>query len=250
MTKFFNIAFLFTIFFKTTTLLANESLDGSLIICSTNLTSEIKIKEKPLTSTDVLKTYFVKDDPVEIVSQNGEVDMKFSSKDIIRVCKKTEIRVDSITHNIESIPSYPIEFSPSDSSFNLCLLEGDCYIVSSKSDIGEKILQTPLCNIELASGKYLVKASDKFVMIYVLDGSCFILDPKTNKKEQILKRKLGLIVPYPGESGVLITSKEFVDGDVVKFSENVNQLEDLKKSVMIVLMDGKPIGVKLITNAP
>jgi hypothetical protein len=159
----------------------------------------------------------------------------------------SEFRVDAFNQMVQNVDNEPELVRYSDYLLNMSLMNGETYIVnySYNSPNTMCILQTPLANLELNGGKYLIKANQKFVICYVIEGKVAVLHPKTNKKEEVKQGQMAFIVPFPGESSVMITSKSTEPGEFLKQINAIKEVESSRDSVMFVVIDKKVVGVKV-----
>lgn len=230
---------------------AEDFLSGGVFVkTATNdvLINLVGQSESIVNGAVIGKTYNPEDNMIEIITKtNQTMDLQLSTGTQIRVLPGSEFRVDAFNQMVQNVDNEPELVRYSDYLLNMSLMNGEAYIVnySYNSPNTMCILQTPLANLELNGGKYLIKANQKFVICYVVEGKVAILHPKTNKKEEVKQGQMAFVVPFPGESSVMITSKSTEPGELLKQINAIKEVESSKDSVMFIVIDKKVVGVKV-----
>ena len=246
-----NIKNLFIVWALTATiLLAEDFLPGGVFVKSAIDVS--KINSVSPTKTDTLpliigKTYWSLDNILEVLTAEKQTaEFQFSNGALVKVMPSSEFRIDSFNSMVSNSDSQPEIAKFTDTLLNLALMNGESFIVipSHNSPNTMCVLQTPLANIELNGSKVLVKASPKFVIAYIVEGKIAVIDSKTNKKEEIKQGQMAFIVPFPGESHVIVTSKAIEPGELLKQMNMVKELESTKESVIFAVIDKKIVGIR------
>lgn len=194
------------------------------------------------------RTYSSDVESIEIsTSKSQNVLLKLSNEILVELQPNSKFSVDGFNQMVKNDEAEPMLVVYTDYISNLNLLSGDAYISSPlyDSDNTMNVLQTPLANLELSGGKYLVKSSQKFVICYVIDGSVKVFNPKTNKKEVIENDQMAFIVPFPGETGVMVTSKTIESGELLEQTNKIKEIEKNKDSVIFAVIDKKIVGIKV-----
>jgi hypothetical protein len=217
-----------------------------------NSSDNIKLNLVGRTTTETVslvvgKTYSSNTDMLELITRENQlVDLNFSSGLKARIQPDSEFRVDLFNQVVLNADSQPESLVFSDYMLNLALMNGELYVVapsySSKSTMC--IVQTPLANLELNGGKYLIKANQKYVVVYIIDGELGVLNPKNNKKDILKNGQMAFIVPFPGD-GVMVTSKD-IDGDrISQYSSVLKEIESAMDSVIFAIIDKRIVGIKV-----
>jgi len=198
------------------------------------------------------KTYSNDEASLEIITSTNAttgMDLQLSNGTLVRVNPGSEFRVDSFNQMVTNSDGQPETIKFSDYILNMAVMSGDAYVVSPPhaSPNTMVIVQTPLANLELLGGKYLIKSSQKYVIAYVIDGDIAVLDSKTNKKEVVSKGQMAFVVPvaFPTELKLITTSKSIEPSELSKQLLAVKDLESSSNSVMFVVIDKKIVGVKV-----
>jgi hypothetical protein len=127
-------------------------------------------------------------------------------------------------------------------------MNGSAYFVAPKCSSSNTmcVLQTPLMNVELNGGKYHIKATTKYAVIYVLDGTVGIFDNQTNRKVVKQAGTMVFIFPSPMKpTDVMVTDKTIDAIEFRKMAGVVKEMDATKSSVLFALVDGKIIGIKM-----
>lgn len=194
------------------------------------------------------KTYSSDTDMMEFATRETQIiNLRMSTGIRVRIHPSSEFRVDAFNQMIKNSDAQPELIVSSDYTINLALMNGEAFFIVPKYDSSNTmcVLQTPLANLELSGGKYFVKANQKFVICYVVEGSVGVFNPKTNKKDVIQTPQMAFIVPFPGEIGVMVTSKGIDSGELLKQITTLKEIDSSVDSVIFAVIDKKIVGIKV-----
>ena len=195
------------------------------------------------------KTYASENDMFELITKDDqEVILQFSSELLVQVSPDSEFRVDAFNQMVVDSNVQPESLKAGDFILNTALMNGSAYIIAPKYSSPNTIcvLQTPLMNVELNGGKYQIRSTQKFTIIYVLEGTVGVFDTQTNKKTVKQAGTMVLIFPSPMRTGeVMVTEKNIESDEYKKMLSTIKQLETSKPTVLFALVNGKIIGIKL-----
>jgi hypothetical protein len=194
------------------------------------------------------KTYSSEQKIFNLNTDNGDVSLQFSSGLLVQVSPNSEFRVDAFNQMIAAANVEPESLMAGDFILNIALMNGTAYFVAPKyaSSNTMCVLQTPLMNLELNGGKYHVKTSQKFTLVYILDGTIGVFDNQTNKKTVKQAGTMILIFPSPIKATETMVTEKSIDGEEAKKMIGVvKQLDSVKSNTMFVIIDGKIVGVKI-----
>jgi len=243
---------LFIIVAVSLTAIAEDFINGSYYIKSASDGVRFNWVGQSTTETAVLvvgKTYTSENDMFELVTkENQEVILQFSSDLLIQVSPDSEFRVDAFNQMVSDSNAQPEVLKSGDYILNTALMAGSAYVIAPKYSSPNTmcVLQTPLMNIELNGGKYQIKSTPKFTIVYVVEGSVGVFDTQTNKKTVKQAGTMVLIFPSPMKAGdVMVTEKNVESDEYKKITSVLKQLETSKPSIIFALIDGKIVGVKL-----
>jgi len=231
--------------------LSEDFLSGGTYVMSAPDGIKYNLIGQVSTETDNLivgRTYSSDTESIEITTASSQtVLLKLSNEILVELQPDSKFSVDGFNQMVKNDDAEPMVVVYTDYIANLNLLEGDAYISSPTYDSANtmNVLQTPLANLELSGGKYLVKSSQKFVICYVIDGSVKVFNPKTNKKETVEDGQMAFIVPFPGETGVMVTSKTIEPGELLGQTNKVKEIEKNKDSVIFAVINKKIVGIKV-----
>ncbi len=104
----------------------------------------------------------------------------------MKIDQNSEFRVDNFVLDSVSNFKFPHKIEIGTFKLNVSLIRGEFYFSVIKSKpTDEFLVQTPMSNLELESGKYYVSIDEKSVLVYIIDGSLGVYDNITNKKETV-----------------------------------------------------------------
>ena len=231
--------------------ICEDFLNGGTFVKSAGKGSRVSLVGQTTSETlpmVVGRTYSSETDLLEIKTDGTQtIELQLSVGTQVRVHPSSEFRVDMFNQMVKNSDAEPELVDSTDYMLNLALMDGEAFIITPKYSSPNTmcVLQTPLANLELNGGKYFVKASQKFVICYVVEGSVGVFNPKTNKKDTIQTPQMAFIVPFPGEIGVMVTSKGIDSGELLKQINTLKEIESSKDSVIFAVIDKKIVGIKV-----
>lgn len=231
--------------------MCEDFLTGGTFVKSATDGSQINFVGQTTSETAKMvvgRTYSSEMDMLEITTAGTQtIDLQLSTGTLVRVHPSSEFRVDAFNQMVKNSDAEPELVVSADYILNLALMNGEAFIITPKYSSPNTmcVLQTPLANLELNGGKYFVKASQKFVICYVVEGSVGVFNPKTNKKDVIETPQMAFIVPFPGEIGVMVTSKGIDSGELLKQINTLKEIDSSKDSVIFAVIDKKIVGIKV-----
>lgn len=213
-------------------------------------------KEFITNKLEFLKTYDLDINTFEIITKTNESALLyFLNGNIIKIEQDSEFRIDMFSITLKDVPSYPSKITVDCYSMNIALMEGEAYFSIFKNNTNDQvILQTPLTNLGLETGKYYIQSNKKSILIYILDGSLDVYDNVTNKKQAIQANNAVLIHPAPALSlkqleifaDKMTTSvKKAKVGQFSSYLEVVKEFDKLKNEVIFVRVDNRIVGINI-----
>ena len=213
-----------------------------------------KDKTEPLV---VGKTYTFPKESFEITTPtNSETIVYFSNDTLVRLYGNSDFRVDGFSQQVANTTGLPEKVKNSECMLNLALTSGEIEVISSVTDTNSLcVLQTPLVNLGLTKGIYVIHVEEKSVIVSIVEGSIKVYDNVTNKEQDVTSGKLIGIFPY-GEmsarakelfSDKTITAvvKEILPTNLKKLTESVNVLNGYYQYIIFAVIDNKMVGIKL-----
>jgi hypothetical protein len=204
---------------------------------------------------ETMKTYELAVNIFEINTVTNEFStLFFANNTVVKVEQNSEFRVDLFNMMLKDTNAFPYKISVDSYNMNLSLMNGSAYFVVNKGSNDSAMLQTPLSNFGLDTGKYWVQANQKFVLVFILDGTLDVYDNVTNKKNNIDSRNAILIRPIEGVAGkhaelfvdkVSISAKKATPEQLKDMLDVVGNLETIKKDIMFIMVNEKILGVKI-----
>lgn len=204
---------------------------------------------------ETLKTFETDINTFEInTSSNQFANIMLANNTIVRIEQQSEFRVDLLDLNLKDIKPYPSKINVDSYNMNLTLTRGESYFIVKKGINDQAILQTPLSNFGLETGKYWVQSDLKYVIIFVLDGGLDIYNNLTNKKENVKAGNVVIIQPFD----LVLSQKQkelFIDKTTVSIKiakpeqtrKMLNVVDEILKTtegLIWVRIDDKIIAVK------
>lgn len=248
MKKLLTLLLLATSFYN---VVSEDFLTGGTYVASAVQGAKYNLVGQTTTETQTIvegRTYSSEMDVFEVVTKENEhMKLHLSSGVLVDVLPETTFSVDAFNQMVKNNDAEPELAVSTDYILNMSLLSGDAYVVSPKYDSPNTmcVLQTALANLELNGGTYRINSSQKYVICYVLDGQVQVFNPKTNKKESITKGQMAFIVPFPGDSGVLVTSKTIDGNELTTQYKEVKEVEKIKDDVIFAIINKKIVGIKV-----
>jgi hypothetical protein len=204
---------------------------------------------------EVLKTHEIDVNTFEInTSTNQFVSLFFANNCIVNVRQNSEFRVDLFNMTLKNTNPYPSKITVDGYTLNLALMDGEAYFSIIRGTNDQFMLQTPLSNLGLDTGKYYIQSTKKAVVVYILDGALDVYDNVTNKKESIksgnavLIHQAAALSPKQMElfSDKMVTNVKKAKADTFKpHLDVVNDMETIKNDVIFITVESKVIGVKI-----
>jgi hypothetical protein len=204
---------------------------------------------------EMMKTYELAVNTFEINTVTNEFsNLFFANNTVVKIEQNSEFRVDLFNMMLKDTNAFPYKISVDSYNMNLSLINGSAYFVVNKGSNDSAMLQTPLSNFGLDTGKYWVQANQKFVLVFILDGTLDVYDNITNKKETIQANNVVLIRPLealaPHKIDVFVdkttTSVKAVKPEQIKeLLTDVDALAAVKNEVIFVDVSGNIVGVKV-----
>lgn len=202
------------------------------------------------------KTYEIDVNTFEINTKPNEtVGLYFVNGNVVKVSENSEFRVDLMNVTLKNKTTYPSKVDVETYNLNMALMEGEGWFDVKTSGNDQCLLQTPLVNLGLDTGKFYIQTTKNSVMVYIIEGSLGVYDNVTNKKEEIQSGNAVLIRPSPKLSPKQLELFADKMTTVIKKAkpetfkvhlEIINQLkEDCTAELMLVQIDNKIIGVKI-----
>jgi len=183
----------------------------------------------------------------DLETKEYEVSIQLSSGLSVLIATNSEFRVDSFNQMVTVNPE-PETLKGGDFILNLSLMNGSAYFIAPKYSSSNTlcVLQTPLMNLELNGGKYYIKVSPKFTIIYIVEGTIGLFDSQTNLKTSENAGEMVLIFPSPLKpTETLTTRKAIASDDMLKISANLQKFSPNASTPGFVVIDGKIIGYRL-----
>ena len=217
---------------------------------------DIKSKQYTTNNLSIYKTYSVSNNTFDVTTKtNQNITLYLANNNIVKVEPNSEFRVDSFDLFVKESPQYPIKITQSQVNLNLALMDGEALFVINKVSPDDQILlQTPVVNLGLESGKYFVQISKKSVLIYILTGSLNVFDNITNKKELVTAGNAVLIHPAPmlspkqqemfGDKMTTTVKKAKVE-QFKPYVEEVTKLEFMLNEFIFIIDKNQVTGVKV-----
>lgn len=202
------------------------------------------------------KTYEIDVNTFEINTKPNEtVGLYFVNGNIVKVSENSEFRVDLMNVTLKNKTTYPSKVDVETYNLNMALMEGEGWFDVKTSGNDQCLLQTPLVNLGLDTGKFYIQTTKNSVMVYIIEGSLGVYDNVTNKKEEIQSGNAVLIRPSPKLSPKQLELFADKMTTVIKKAkpetfkvhlETINQLKEAcTAELMLVQIDNKIIGVKI-----
>lgn len=202
------------------------------------------------------KTYEIDVNTFEINTKTNEtVDLYFVNGNVVKVSENSEFRIDLMNVTLKNKTTYPSKVDVETYNLNMALMEGEGWFDVKTSGNDQCLLQTPLVNLGLDTGKFYVQTTKNSVMVYIIEGSLGVYDNVTNKKEEIQSGNAVLIRPSPKLSPKQLELFADKMTTVIKKAkpetfkvhlETINQLKEAcTAELMLVQIDNKIIGVKI-----
>ena len=202
------------------------------------------------------KTYEIDVNTFEITTKTNEtVGLCFVNGNIVKVSENSEFRVDLMNVSLKNKTPYPSKVDIGTYSLNMSLMEGEGWFDVTSSGNDQCLLQTPLVNLGLDTGKFYIQTTKNSVMVYVIEGNLGVYDNVNNKKEEIQSGNAVLIRPSPKLSPKQLELFADKMTTVIKKAkpetfkvhlETINQLKEAcTAELMFVHIDNKIIGVKI-----
>lgn len=202
------------------------------------------------------KTYELDVNTFEITTKTNETaDLYFANGNITRISENSEFRVDLMNLTLKNQHPYPSKAEIESYSLNMALMEGEGWFDITKSENDQCLLQTPLVNLELDTGKFYIQTTKNSVMVYIIEGTLGVFDNVTNKKEEIQSGNAVLIRPSPKLSPKQLELFADKMTTIIKKAkpetfkvhlETINQLKEIcTAELMLVQINNKIIGVKI-----
>lgn len=236
------------------TAITEDFINGAYFVKSATGGTKFNLVGQTTTETSTLvvgKTYESENDIFELITgENQKVTLQFSSGLLVQVLPDSEFRVDAFNQMVADSNIQPAVLGVGDFILNTALMNGSAYVIAPKYSSSNTlcVLQTPLTNIELNGGKYQIRSTQKFVIVYVLEGSVGVFDNKTGKKTVKQTGTMVLIFPSPIKNGeVMVTEKSIDSEEYKKMFIATKQLEssNLYFDIIFALINGKIIGIRL-----
>jgi dimeric dUTPase (all-alpha-NTP-PPase superfamily) len=229
----------------------NELSDGL-----TYISYQVDKKTFTTNKLSLFSTYDININTFEITTPtNGFVTLFFVNNIIIKLSGDTEFRVDGFNITQKDVEKYPSKTKIESFSMNLALMDGEAYFIVNKTNVNDQfILQTPVSNLGLETGKYYIQVTKKSVLVYILEGNLEVYDNVTNKKEVIKSGNAILIHPAvflsPKQmemfSDKLVNSVKKVKPEQFKpYVDVVNKLGGITNEVIFINIDTNIFGVKI-----
>ncbi len=218
--------------------------------------TQLNIQKKTF-STNVIetfKTYEVDTNTFEVITEtNGFVTLVFPNNSVIKLEQNSEFRIDDF-NLIITTNKFPTKVEYVSYNMNLSLMSGNGYFSISKNTNDQFLLQTPISNIGIESGKFYVQVNPKSVLVYVLEGSINIHDNVTNKKESIKSGNAVLINPFVSLSPrqmelfadkMSTVVKKLTTEQMKPIGLVLQDLDDIKNRVLWSVIDTNIIGIRI-----
>lgn len=229
---------------------AQDVINGGWYSISNSPSLKYTFISKKCESSNTLSvgfTYSLKDEIFESYTDKTQNAIFLYSNGV--KCKQfpvSTLGVTSFFQTVESTNSIPLKLNPVSSTLALSLMSGEIDIsVPTNKDTNSYIvtLQTQLSDISLMGGKYKIKSSDKFNIVYIVEGSVVVHDK--DKNLEYASGKMVLILPDPiKQFNTMITEKNLTSDDL----KSIGDLNESTKSsfdVLFTLIDGKVVGIKM-----
>lgn len=204
---------------------------------------------------ETLKTIETGLDTFEInTTSNQFANVILANNTVVKVEQNSEFRVDMFNISLKETNTFPFKVNVENFNMNLALMNGSAYFVVNKRTNDQAMLQTPLSNFGLDTGKYWIQVDKKFVIVFILDGTLDVYDNITNKKETIESGNVVLIRPFEahvGKQAELFVDKTDTSVKKVKpeqLKDMISEANDISKvrdEVIWVSVDGKIVAVKV-----
>lgn len=202
------------------------------------------------------KTYEIDVNTFEITTKTNEtVDLYFVNGNVVKVSENSEFRIDLMNVTLKNPKPYPSKVEVESYSLNLALMEGEGWFDIKKSENDQCLLQTPLVNLGLDTGKFYIQTTKNSIMVYIIEGTLGVYDNVNNKKEDIQSGNAVLIRPSPKLSpkqlelfaDKMTTVIKKVKPETFKVHlETINQLKEAcTTELMLVQINNKITGVKI-----
>jgi len=218
-------------------------------------TYQIDKKMFTINKLELLRTHETGMNTFEINTQTNEfVSLYFSNDCVVSIGQNSEFRVDLFSTTLKDIKPFPSKITIDSYSMNLALLDGEGYFSIFKGTNDQFILQTPVSNLGLESGKYYIQVTKKSVVVCILEGVLDIYDNITNKKETIKAGNMVLIHSAP-----LLSPKQLeLFGDrmvntvrpakvnmLKSIAGIMDNMEFIKREIIFINIGTNIIGVKI-----
>lgn len=246
--------------FALTTLAQTEPTNGRIAAYkfSDNLsysTYEVAKKAFHTNTLETLRTIETGVDTFELnTSSNQFANVVLANNTVVKVEQSSEFRVDMFNISLKETNTFPFKVNVENFNMNLALMNGSAYFVVNKKADDQAMLQTPLSNFGLDTGKYWIQVDKKFVIVIILDGTLDVYDNITNKKETIQSGNIVLIRPFElhvGKQADLFVDKTDTSVKKAKPEQLVNLVKDVddltkvRDEVIWVSVGGNIVAVKV-----
>jgi hypothetical protein len=216
----------------------------------------VDTKQYVTNALELYKTHVVGDNTFELeTSPSATVTLVLPGGNCIRVDESSEFRIDGYAVKTKEF-HYPANAIVESINLSMSVSKGSVQFVIKKQTESDKIvLQTPVSNVELESGRYSVQIESSSVILYIIDGRLNVFDNITGKKELIKAGNVVLLHPTPilsprqkelFSNRISTTAKTLTVDQLKDVSDENAKLNDSLKSVMFVnTSETNTIGVKL-----
>jgi hypothetical protein len=220
---------------------------GGIFISSATVDTIYYVTRKDSTTTNkvaVGKTYHLSNDSLEFkLEKDQSVEIHLSNDILLKLLPETTFFIDNFNYPVFEHGDQPEEIHVDDSISSFYLLEGEIHLIVPKiSQNSQSILQTPLVNVVLTGGEYLIRANSKYTTVKVVDGSLNVVG-SSGKDNVIVKGNLAIAVPL--DAHLMVAQKEIELEEFTEIKKSIIDIKNVQKNVLFVIVDGKVIGIRL-----
>lgn len=230
---------------------------GKFYIVSSTASTIENVKNDKLVSEPLIakQTYDCHNNTYTIINTTNDSIIAFSTDVIVKLNDNSRLNIDSFEQSFSNINDLPDIAQYSTTNLNLSLFGSAQFNVKSKfTDESPFIVSTPMANILIKTGKFIIRSEEKSLLLILLEGEATVLD-SISKHTQIVKEKnMLVVVPAPkfqGRAGEnvkkqnMFSMKPLDDADNKELTTEFTSLNDTQSQIKFIIVKKDVIGVKI-----
>lgn len=230
---------------------------GKFYIASSTTSTIENVKNDKLVSEPLItkQTYDCENNTYTIINTTNDSIIAFSTDVLVKLNDNSRLNIDSFEQSVSNINDLPDIAKYTTTNLNLSLFGSAQLNIKSKfTDESPFIVSTPMANILLNAGKFIIRSEEKSLLLIVIEGEATVLD-SISKHKQILKEKnMLVVVPAPkfqGRAGEnikkqnMFSVKPLDDVDNKELIADFTSLNDIQSHIKFIVVKKDVIGVKI-----